>query len=218
MSLGETLKEVQESIVKRDSFRQTIQAHLRRATKLSKQAILLLHKHRLDEARNKLEEAKVTFANIVELSKESPDFTYGGLADSAFEEYAEAYIMISLVNDKRFPKPEEIGVPPTPYVLGLADVIGELRRRALDFLRNGETEKAEECLEYMEAIYMELINLDEAQSLVPSLRRKCDVARRVIEATRGDITLEVRRGFLEDSIHELKKKLERIENEGSFGA
>jgi predicted translin family RNA/ssDNA-binding protein len=61
----------------------------------------------------------------------------------------------------------------------------------------------------MEAMYMELINLDEIQYLAPGLRRKCDVARRVIEATRGDITTEVRRNMLENSITELKKTLEK---------
>jgi predicted translin family RNA/ssDNA-binding protein len=34
--------------------------------------------------------------------------------------------------------------------------------------------------------------------LVPGLRRKSDVARKVIEITRGDITQEVRRKSLED--------------------
>ncbi len=38
--------------------------------------------------------------------------------------------------------------------------------------------------------------------LVPGLRHKSDASRRIIEATRGDITLEVRRKSLED---ELKK-------------
>jgi len=53
-----------------------------------------------------------------------------------------------------------------------------------------------------------LINLDEAHILVHELRRKCDVARRVLEATRGDVTIEVRRSQLEDSIKDLNKRLE----------
>jgi predicted translin family RNA/ssDNA-binding protein len=34
--------------------------------------------------------------------------------------------------------------------------------------------------------------------LVPGLRHKSDIARRIIETTRGDITVEVRRKSLED--------------------
>ena len=48
--------------------------------------------------------------------------------------------------------------------------------------------------------------MDEAYMLVSGLRRKCDVARRIIEATRGDVTIEARRDSLEQSI----RKLERI--------
>jgi predicted translin family RNA/ssDNA-binding protein len=36
--------------------------------------------------------------------------------------------------------------------------------------------------------------------LVPGLRHKSDIARRIIESTRGDITLEVRRKSLEDQL------------------
>ena len=98
-------------------------------------------------------------------------------------------------------------MPIVPYVLGLGDVVGELRRRALDFLRKGDAVKAEENLELMETVYVELTNLDDVQILVSGLRRKCDVARRVIEATRGDITIEVRRSQLEKSIKSLEKTL-----------
>jgi predicted translin family RNA/ssDNA-binding protein len=45
--------------------------------------------------------------------------------------------------------------------------------------------------------------------LVPGLRRKCDVARRIIETTRGDITIEARRDQLEESIRKLEKILGR---------
>ena len=89
-------------------------------------------------------------------------------------------------------------MPPVDYVLGLGDVVGEFRRLALDALREGDVKKGEECLQTMDEIYIELMALDEAYMLVPGLRRKSDVARRIIEATRGDITQEVRRKSLED--------------------
>jgi translin len=76
--------------------------------------------------------------------------------------------------------------------------VGELRRLSLDALREGDVKKGEECLELMDEIFIELMGLDEAYMLVPGLRRKSDVARRIIETTRGDITQEVRRKSLED--------------------
>jgi predicted translin family RNA/ssDNA-binding protein len=58
-------------------------------------------------------------------------------------------------------------------------------------------------LKTMDEIYIELTSLDEAYMLVPGLRRKCDVARRIIESTRGDITQEVRRKSLENYLKQL---------------
>ena len=49
------------------------------------------------------------------------------------------------------------------------------------------------------------MDMDEAYMQVPGLRRKCDVARKIIETTRGDITQEVRRKSLE-------RYLKRFEN------
>ena len=82
--------------------------------------------------------------------------------------------------------------------LGLADVIGEYRRLALDNLREGEVKKGEECLEIMDQVFIQLLALDEAYMLVPGLRHKSDAARRIIEATRGDVTMEIRRKSLEN--------------------
>jgi len=101
--------------------------------------------------------------------------------------------------------PDELGVPAISYVLGLADAIGEFRRRALDSLRKGDVKTAEKCLQTMEQIYVELLSMDEAYTLVPGLRRKSDVARHIIETTRGDITIEARRSTLEECMKNLEK-------------
>ena len=61
----------------------------------------------------------------------------------------------------------------------------------------------------MERIYVEITAMDDAYLLVPGLRRKCDIARGVIETTRGDVTMEARRSSLECSIEELKKLIEK---------
>jgi translin len=91
----------------------------------------------------------------------------------------------------------------------LADVIGEYRRMALDALREGEVEKSEKCLEMMDEIYIELMAMDEAYMLVPGLRRKCDGARKIIEATRGDVTQEIRRNMLEKYLKRFEKSAKR---------
>jgi len=119
---------------------------------------------------------------------------------AALQEYSEARIFLTLVKESRFVTPAEVKVPPVDYVLGLADVIGEYRRLALDNLREGKVKKGEECLEIMDQVFIQLLALDEAYMLVPGLRHKSDIARRIIETTRGDITLEIRRKSLEDQL------------------
>jgi len=205
LSLKSLLDKIQEELRKREEVREEVQKDMRRATSLSKQAILFTHQERFEDARKLLEDARELFAKLHEVSKDHPDLVYAGLVSAAFEEYAEAQTLFMLIEEDRFIDPEELDIPAVSYVSALGDVIGELRRRTLDSLRKGNVEMAEKCLEIMEHIYSELMAMDEAYLLVPGLRRKCDVARHVIEITRGDVTIEARRSSLERSIQRLEK-------------
>ncbi|HLN88944.1 MAG TPA: hypothetical protein VK253_02655, partial [Candidatus Binatia bacterium] len=155
---------------------------------------------KFDEAEKMVANAKEKILNLQELASQYPEIIYGGMLSAAFQEYSEANIFLTLVTKGRFVTSAEINVPSVDYVLGLADVIGEYRRLALDNLRDGEVKKGEKCLEIMDQIFIQLLALDEAYMLVPGLRHKSDTSRRIIESTRGDITLEVRRKSLEDEL------------------
>ena len=219
MSLRDTLERIRKELARKDVFKQEIQIAARKATRLSKQAIFQIHKGNLKKARETLEEAKRILEKIRETSKDYPDLFYMSPVNSAFQEYAEANILLNLIKDSRFPEFEELNVPMDAYVLGLADVIGELRRRALESLRKNMRCEAERCLRLMETIYEEIINLEDIQVLVSSLRRKCDTSRRIIEATRADIMIESGRSSLERQIMNLIKALdERMRDEPAESA
>ncbi|MEJ2240685.1 MAG: hypothetical protein P8Y18_00870 [Candidatus Bathyarchaeota archaeon] len=209
MSLKDFLKKIQEELNEKEKVREEIQRDMRRATRLSKQAIQVTHQERFNDAISLLKEAKKLFSNLREISKNYPYIFYNGFVRAAFEEHAEAKILLTLIKEDRFVGPKEIDIPIIPYLLSLGDVIGELRRRVLDLIRKGDIKASEKCLEIMEIIYLELTALDDAYVIVNGLRRKCDVARRLIELTRGDITIEVRRNSLEKSILKLEKKIEK---------
>jgi len=212
VSLKSYLDKIEDELKERDKVREETQRMMRRATRLSKQAILFIHQERLEEAEELLSEAEGLFKKLDQACKANPDLTYAGVVDAAYQEYAEAKIFLGLVRENRFVSPEEVGASGVNYVLGLADVIGELRRRALDAFRKDDVHLAEKCLKIMEQIYMDLTSMDDAYILVPGLRRKCDVARRIIEATRGDVTIEFRRNYLEKAIRSLEKTLkEKLE-------
>jgi translin len=208
MSLGRTLARMKKELRIKEDIREEIHSSMRKATHLSKNAIHFVHKGEFDEAVVSLEKAQKLFLRMRDISKDYQDLARGGIVDAAFEEYSEACILLRLIRGEDFPNSEDIGVPMVSYILGLADVVGELRRRILDLLRNGKHELAEKSLELMETIHVELIGLDDVYYTIKGLRRKCDIARRVIEATRGDITVEVRRSILKDSIDELQGILE----------
>ncbi|MBN1784412.1 MAG: hypothetical protein JW815_01570 [Candidatus Bathyarchaeota archaeon] len=207
MSLKDILEQIQEELGAREEIREEIHRSMRKATRLSKQAIQVTHQERFDDAEAMLEEAKQLFIILHDKAKDYPYLLYSGSVGAAFEEHAEAQILLTLIQEGRFVNPKEIKVPFTPYVLALGDVIGELRRRALDLIRKGNLDAAEKTLERMEQIYSELTALDDAYVIVKGLRRKGDVARRLIEITRGDITSEVRRSALERSISKLEKTI-----------
>lgn len=209
MSLNEVLKAAQHELKEKERVKQRVQEATRKATRFSKQAILLVHQKRFKEARGLLTRAKRIIRRLIALSREYPEIVYSGLFDVALQEYCEANILFHLIRDSKFVSPEELEVPSVAYVLGLADVIGELRRVALDSLRTGDITDAEKCLERMDEVYTALMGMNDAYLLVPGLRRKCDVARRIIETTRGDVTLEARRNSLKERIQEFEELVKK---------
>ncbi|MCK4669186.1 hypothetical protein KAT21_03590 [Candidatus Bathyarchaeota archaeon] len=204
-SLKPILKKIKKELEEKEKVREKAQKDMRKAISLSKHAILLIHQKRFNESKKTIEEAKEIISKLNEKSIQYPKIIYCGLFNAACQEYSEANIFLNLIEESKFITPEEINVPSIDYVLGLADVVGEYRRLTLDTLREGDVEKGQECLETMDDIYMELMGMDEAYMLVPGLRRKCDIARRIVESTRGDITQEVRRSSLEKHMERFEK-------------
>jgi translin len=207
MSLKRVLKKIEIELRERERIKDELFDGMRKATRLSKQAIFSIHKNQLHKAEELLQESRALFTNLEEIPKEHQKFIYSGIVYSAQQEYAEACIFLRLVQDGKFIDPVRIDVPSTSFLLGLADTVGELRRRTLNCLRHNDVGQAERNLEMMEKIYDELVVLDEAFHAVSELRRKCDIARRIIEITRGDVTIEVRRSSLENAIKGLQETL-----------
>jgi translin len=204
-ALKTILDETKKELMCKNKVRETAYRDLREATSLSKQAILLIHQKRLKEAEKSIGKARKIISRVNDMSASHPSIIYCGSHSAALQEYSEANILLKLIQESRFVTPKEIGAPSDDYVLGLADVIGECRRTVLDALREGDTKKGERYLQTMDQIYIELMALDESYMLVPGLRRKCDVARKLIEITRGDVTQEIRRNELEKHLKEFEK-------------
>ena len=61
----------------------------------------------------------------------------------------------------------------------------------MDNIRNSQVEDLNEILESMDEIYTYLFTIDYPSALTKDLRHKVDVARNIIEKTRGDISLAI---------------------------
>ena len=80
--------------------------------------------------------------------KEHPDLFYAGYTQDALKEFVEANVTCALIKNQPLPTPEELGVTGFTYLNGLAEVVGELRRKALDILRHGYSQEAERLLRH----------------------------------------------------------------------
>ncbi|MHA1343920.1 MAG: hypothetical protein ACTSQG_08030 [Promethearchaeota archaeon] len=153
-------------------------------------AIKLIHRTEFESYKEKIEEVKKNHKNLVDLVQKNP-LIFSKYLKTPEQEYMEAISLYSIIKEKPFPNPIDYGVEKMNYLLGLADVIGELRRYILDNIRKEEMENIEKILEDMDTIYTYLFSLDYPRSIIHDLRHKIDVARNIIEKTRGDITLAI---------------------------
>ena len=178
----------------------------RRARILSKQAILRIHSGETVEAGKRLEEASDLISEMDTVIEEHHELGRFDQVSATKQEFSEASIMMVLTETGEFPDPTALGVPMTAYLLGLGDVPGELRRQALDALRGGDIETAEDRLSTMEEIFLSLVTMEEVP-LLKGMRRKLDVARGVIERTRSEVTAEAGRRRLRESVKRLTDRL-----------
>ena len=110
------------------------------------------------------------------------------LALDALQEAVEAILLGAIADGTSLPGPSEIGVDPEPYLLGLGDVIGEVRRRVLDRLGRDDLVGAEADLALMERLTRSLLRFDTTRAIV-QLKPKQDTARALLERTRGEVVM-----------------------------
>ncbi|MCE4628230.1 MAG: haloacid dehalogenase [Desulfurococcales archaeon] len=150
----------------------------------SGRAIVEVHKGDLDAAVDHMRKCEEATMNLLSLARRYPQLLYTGLVNNAVSEYVEAKLFLALVTEGRLPSYEElasIGIPLVPYLQGLGDLVGELKRLALESVRKSDYETAWRLLGVAEAVYLELQTLDYPDALLPGVRRKADVARRIVD-------------------------------------
>lgn len=181
-------KAMLEQFESKDRAREEAFRRSREVIRLCSSSIRSVHRGDLESALGLMQEAGEGLDRIREALKEHQDIRYAGFVDSAEQEYAEARNVYSIIADRMILKPEEVGVEGINYLCGLGDLSGELRRHILDLIRTGRAEEAEPFLEVMEEIHSLLMLFDYPDAFTRGLRRKSDLARSMLERTRGDLT------------------------------
>jgi translin len=161
--------------------------------------------HRREDVKEHLKDLKDEVSRLSGLVVEHPDIALAGYVESALQEYAEVTILMSMLDKDDVPSPEELGIGSVPFLLGLADTVGELRRFALDELKSGNVEKANELLEKMEDIFTALMRFDYPDAILP-VRRKQDIVRSLLEKTRGEVAVATSTRSLHAKIDEALRK------------
>lgn len=197
----------------RTKMRDQALSQARQLTRACSLAIRAVHRDDKEAMSIQLKEAQKLADQLREELKDHPDLFYAGYTQDALKEFVEANLTCALIQNQPFLTPEELGVDESTYLNGLAEVVGELRRRTLDILRSGYSQEAERLLSHMDEIYSVLVTMDYPDAITNGLRRQTDLARGIIEKTRGDLTFSLRGQHLTEAMKRLSRQLNGTDEE-----
>jgi translin len=186
-------------------------AQSRERTRFAANAIRAIHRDEAVLASDKLAEADQLAQALSQGLSDYPDLYYSGYTQDALKEYCEAHLTVAIILDQNCPTPEDLGVEYATYLNGMAEVVGELRRRIMDILRQGHSQEVERLLDAMDEIYAQLVTMDFPDALTYGLRRRTDIARSIIERTQADVTVSYRQQHLEKKIEALSTQLTQFD-------
>ena len=205
--LEKIAEEIHKTFDAQTALRDQALARARMLTRSCALAIRAVHRDETDVMQSHLDEARrLAEAMHTELA-EYPAIYFAGYTQDSLKEFAEASISCALIRHESLPTPEQLNLPPQTYLNGLAEAVGEMRRRCLDMLRQDHSAEAERLLGLMDDIFSVLVTMDYPDAITNGLRRQTDVIRAIIERTRGDLTFSLRGEKLERSLSRLSGQL-----------
>ena len=126
----------------------------------------------------------------------------------AEQEYVEGFILKEIIEKKPFLSDHEtLNVSLNAYVTGLLDCIGEIKRMIYDYLRKNDFDFSISLFEIMQSIYNMIYPFSSYDNIIPGIRKKLDVSKRIIDDVRITITEEYRRVSFLDEFKDISKSL-----------
>jgi translin len=200
---------IRAAFVSKNAARDSAISRSRELIRHCAEAIRAVHRREWDTAQAKLSTAQTGADELRAVIKDYPDLLYSGYTQDALKEVVEAFATYAIIRDQPLPTPESLHVDSSAYLNGLAEAATELRRFILDILRraDGDAAEAERLLDWMDAIYDQLVMFDFPDAITGDLRRRTDVVRGVLERTRGDLTTTIQQQRLQAALKRFEGKI-----------
>lgn len=163
----------------------------RAAIRFCANSIRAVHREDWAVAKELQANARAELDKAQDAMRSFPEIYHAGFLHDAEKEYAEALSTYAVIRDEDIPTPEQCGVGDAAYLNGISEVIGEIRRHLLDVIRSGDLDRGERFLESMDDIYNILVTMDYPDAVTGGLRRSTDVARSIMERSRGDLSITI---------------------------
>ena len=183
--------EVRSVLDSRFAAREEAIAESRRVIRSSANAIRALKRSELEAADELIADAASRLDTINSALTAHPELMSHAVVDDAAKEYAEACITRAVFTGSEVPGFTTLGVDPVPFLHGLGEAVGEMRRRMLDLLRAERLDEAEAILARMDEFVDLLAEVDYPDGMTNGLRRTTDVSRSLVERSRSDLTATV---------------------------
>lgn len=209
-NLDEIAEQIHQDFETRTKARDQALQQARLLTRHCAKAIRAVHRDEHELAKDFLNKAGQLVQDLTTNLGEYPDIYYAGYTQDALKEFAEAQIVMALVNHQPLPTPQGLGLNYATYLKGLAEAVGELRRRCMDIIRHSHSSEAEHLLSQMDEIYALLVTMDYPDAITGGLRRLTDIVRGITERTRGDLTISLRQESLEHKLQALEKQIDHL--------
>ncbi len=181
----------------------------RAAIRFCANSVRATHRHEFQTALDLLTEARRLLAEMADDLRDHRDIFYAGFVQDAQKEFTEAATFLALAQDQALPLADDLAVDWAPYLNGLGEAVGELRRYLLDQLRRNNVESSEIYLRQMDDIYALLTTIDFPDAITGGLRRTTDAVRGILEKTRGDLTVAVGQAQLQRTLLALQETLQK---------
>ncbi len=168
-------------------------------------SIRATHRQEFRVAEELLFQASALLTEMAIELRDHQDIFYAGFVQDAQKEYTEAATFAALTQHRPLPLAHELSVEWPPYLNGLGETVGELRRYVLDQLRQGKFDNCESFLGHMDDIYALLTSVDFPDAITAGLRRTTDTARSILEKTRGDLTVAFGQAQLQRTLEQVER-------------